>query len=165
MVYLVIVNKVLCHCHFWLAWQCDQIISMLYNIWQKIKFRCQCLWWGTLYLFVWWSITYAQRRVQQYVSTLGRSLYWCQVLHITNKDRYQNNKRRKHSYLWTRLSLISPTFCQTCSGSKLFEILMIFLKDFFENVHFEKFSRQRTVLKKLPSIQIQLNLCKTGTQK
>ena len=26
-------------------------------------------------------------------SALGRSLYWCQALHITNKDRFQNNER------------------------------------------------------------------------
>ena len=24
-------------------------------------------------------------------SALERSMYWCQALHITNKDRYQNN--------------------------------------------------------------------------
>ena len=29
------------------------------------------------------------------VSTLGRSLYWCQALHITNKDRYQSTSARR----------------------------------------------------------------------
>ena len=87
-------------------------------------------------------------------------------LHITNKDRYQNKEHpRTLASLNSPKSQISPTFRQTCSGTKLFEILMILLKDFFENVHFEKFSRQRNVSKKLLSMQIQLNLCKTGTQK
>ena len=28
-------------------------------------------------------------------SALGRSLYWCQALHITNKDRYQSTSARR----------------------------------------------------------------------
>ena len=36
-------------------------------------------------------------------SALWRSLYWDQVLHITNKDRYQNNER-----LWMLALLNSP---------------------------------------------------------
>ena len=28
-------------------------------------------------------------------SALERSLYWCQAIHITNKDRYQNNERSR----------------------------------------------------------------------
>ena len=39
----------------------------------------------------------------QYRGESGRSLYWCQDLHIMNEDMYQNNER---SHCWTRLYYI-----------------------------------------------------------
>ena len=47
-----------------------------------------------------------------------------------------------------------PTKCQAWSGSKLFDTLMIFLKELFEKVDFEK-NRQTTkkIMKKYPACQ------------
>ena len=48
-----------------------------------------------------------------------------------------------------------PTECWSCSGTKLFDTLMVFLKEFFEKVNFAK-KRQRTTtksMKKLPGMQ------------
>ena len=39
------------------------------------------------------------------------------------------------------------------SGSKLFDILMVFLKEFFQKVNFEKISRRQKKHKKFPSMQ------------
>ena len=40
-----------------------------------------------------------------------------------------------------------PTKCRAWSGSKLFDTLMVFLKEFFENVDSEKISRRQFILK------------------
>ena len=46
-----------------------------------------------------------------------------------------------------------PTECRSCSGSKLFDTLIVFLKEFFEKVNFEKISRQHQKHEKLLSMQ------------
>ena len=52
------------------------------------------------------------------MSALGRSLYWCQALHITNIDRYQNNERPQMlALLNSRLWL--PRMYWACSEYKL----------------------------------------------
>ena len=45
-----------------------------------------------------------------------------------------------------------PTECRSLSGSKLFDTLIVFLKDFFEKVYFEK-SAGALKHEKLPSMQ------------
>ena len=40
----------------------------------------------------WWCTT---RGKFKNASALGRSLYWCQALHIMNKDRYQSTSARR----------------------------------------------------------------------
>ena len=37
-----------------------------------------------------------------------------------------------------------PTACRSSSGSKLFDTLQVFLKEFFEKVNFEKETQQMT---------------------
>ena len=52
-----------------------------------------------------------------------------------------------------------PTKCPAWSGSKLFDTLIVFLKEFFEKVDFEK--NQQTTKKKawkLPSSQQKFNI-------
>ena len=44
-----------------------------------------------------------------------------------------------------------PTECQARSGSKLFETLIVFLKEFFEKVKFEKRSAEDPEVKKKPT--------------
>ena len=43
--------------------------------------------------------------------------------------------------------------CWSCSGSKLFDTLIVFLKEFFEKVNFKKISRRHQKHEKLPSMQ------------
>ena len=68
----------------------------------------------------------------------------------------QNIKTRKQVVDLTQYLLVSssdnfckqfgsrsgPTKCRAWSGSKLFDTLMVFLKDFFENGDFEKISKK-----------------------
>ena len=43
-----------------------------------------------------------------------------------------------------------PTECQAFSGHKLFYTLLVFRKDFFEKVDFEKISRQQKSVQNFP---------------
>ena len=47
-----------------------------------------------------------------------------------------------------------PTKRQARSGSKLFNTLMVFLKEFFEKVDIEKHQQTTISMQKLPSVQI-----------
>ena len=60
------------------------------------------------------------------VSALGRSLYWCQALHIMNKDRYQSTSARRALALLNspQVSLANPNFdlssiCRKCCVTNL----------------------------------------------
>ena len=44
----------------------------------------------------------------------------------------------------------SPTKCRAWSGSKLIDTLMVFLKEFFENVDFEKYRQTTKSMKNYP---------------
>ena len=59
------------------------IFAVIFSIWFVKKYlKCNCSPYST---FTWGEFNNA--------SALERSLYWCQALHITNNDRYQNNER------------------------------------------------------------------------
>ena len=43
-----------------------------------------------------------------------------------------------------------PTKCRALSGSKLFDTLMVFLKEFFKKVDFEKYQQTKKKMKNFP---------------
>ena len=57
-----------------------------------------------------------------------------------------------------------PTIRQARAGSKLFDILMVFLKDFFQKVNFEKNSRRLKIMKNYP-VGNELNLKGTSNNR
>ena len=46
-----------------------------------------------------------------------------------------------------------PTKCRSCSGPKLFDSLIVFLKEFLKKIILKKVSRQQQKHEKLPSLQ------------
>ena len=50
-----------------------------------------------------WTQSHKSRGKFNNASALKRLLYWCQALHITNKDRYRTMSARERSHCWTHL--------------------------------------------------------------
>ena len=51
------------------------------------------------------------------------------------------------------------TSCRAGSGSKLFDTLMVFLKEFLEEVGFEKSAEDKKIMKNFPGVKVGHVLC------
>ena len=50
-----------------------------------------------------------------------------------------------------------PTKCRAWSGSKLFDTLMVFIKEFFIKVDFEKISRRQKSMQNIPACRVKVH--------
>ena len=89
------------------------------------------------------------------MSYFAFDLKWCNACYQPLDNLFSGNfchLLSTGSYLQTGPKS-GPTFCRSWSGSKLFDHLIVFLKEFFEKVNFEKSQQRQQKHEKLPSIQ------------
>ena len=96
-------------------------------------------------------------------SRLLITLFWCFMSMSTNFQACQDN------FLSSRVELADnrckkfgprsgPTECRSWSGSKLFDTWIVYLKEFFENINFEKEGADDKSMKNYPACtELKLN--------